>query len=75
MLYVLRSCKTLSRVISSISIRRDLKEEGMEVAKSGRYAGISDFSSLVELALDRLLHPEKYPPLEAVEMKPQEVPA
>lgn len=64
----------MSRVITSISIRRDLKEEGTEVAKSGRYAGISDFSSLIELALDRLLHPERYPLVEA-EIPLKEVPA
>ncbi len=50
----------MSKVVTTISIRRDLKDEGIKAAKEGRFAGISDFSSLIELALDKLLHPEKY---------------
>jgi len=52
----------LGRFVRSISILKSLHSEAVDVAKSGKYPGISDFSSIVEFALDRLLHPEKYFP-------------
>jgi len=51
----------MSRIVTSVSILRRLKEEAVDAAKKGRFPGASDFSSMVELALDRLLHQEPIP--------------
>ncbi len=48
------------RIITSISILKELRDEALKAAREGRFPGISDFSSIVEYALDRLLHPERY---------------
>lgn len=47
----------MGRFVTSISILKDLRDEALEAAKSGKYPGISDFSSIVEFALEKLLHP------------------
>jgi len=63
----------VARIVTSISILKNLKEEALEIARSGRYPGISDFSSIVEYALDRLLHPKKHiPPMIDVEVNPHQ---
>lgn len=65
----------MARIVTSISILKELKQESLEVARSGKYPGISDFSSIVEYALDKLLHPEKYlQPLIELDVPQQEVP-
>ena len=46
----------MSRIVTSVSILRSLKEEAVDAAKKGQFPGVSDFSSMVELALDHLLH-------------------
>ena len=50
----------MSRAITSISILKKLQEEAVKAAKNGKFPGASSFSAIVELALDRLLHPENY---------------
>jgi len=50
----------MARIVTSISVLKELKEEALNEARAGKYPGISDFSSMVEYALDRLLHPDKY---------------
>lgn len=61
----------MSRVVTSIRILKDLKDEAHEAALKGEYPGASSFSAMVEMALDKLLHPEEYP-IENMEL---EVPA
>lgn len=48
----------MSRVVTSISVLESLKLEAQDAAKTGKYPGASNFSAIVELALNRLLHPE-----------------
>jgi len=45
----------MERVITSISIRTDIKERAEKAINEGNFAGISNFSALVEYALDYIL--------------------
>ncbi len=56
----------MSRVVTSISVLKSLKEEALDAAGKGKFPGASNFSAVVEVALDKLLHPETSP-LETVE--------
>jgi len=58
----------MSRVVTSISVLKDLKQEALDAARNGEYPGASNFSAMVELALDKLLHPEEHP-IENVELE------
>jgi len=51
----------MSRMITSVSILKSLAEEADEAATNGKFPGVSNRSAMIELALDRLLHPENYP--------------
>jgi len=60
--YTYRNVKTnMSRTVTTISILESVKLEATKAAKEGKYPGTSTFSGLVEVALNRLLHPENYP--------------
>ena len=50
----------MSRMVTSISILKSLVEEADKAAQTGKYPGVANRSAIIELALDRLLHPEKY---------------
>jgi len=49
----------MTRIVTSVSILKSLKDEALCAAKEGKFPGISDFSSIVELALHELLHKKK----------------
>ena len=46
----------MSRIITTITVLEKLKTEALEAAKQGQYPGANSFSSMVEIALDQLLH-------------------
>jgi len=55
----------MARVVTSIRILETLWKEADKAAREGRFPGASSRSAIIELALDRLFHPEKYlPPAE-----------
>jgi metal-responsive CopG/Arc/MetJ family transcriptional regulator len=60
-----------NRMITSVSLLKSLVQEADEAAKQGKYPGAASRSAIIELALDRMFHPEKYAlniPLEDVEV-------
>ncbi|TFH12628.1 hypothetical protein E4H04_13125 [Candidatus Bathyarchaeota archaeon] len=56
----------MSRIVTSISVLKSLKEEAVDAAVKGQYPGTSNFSAMVELALDKMLH-QGTTPYETVE--------
>ena len=51
----------LSKIVTTIRISKSLKDEAFKAAGEGRFPGASNFSSVVEVALHRLLHPKTRP--------------
>lgn len=51
----------MSRVVTSISVLESLKKEAIDAARNGEYPGASNFSAMVEVALNKMLHPENDP--------------
>jgi hypothetical protein len=45
----------MEKVYVSATLRKDIKTRAEEAVKNGTFAGINNVSSLIELALDKLL--------------------
>lgn len=48
----------INKVISSMSIREDLKERAENAVKDGKFPGITSLSGLIEYALEKILPKE-----------------
>ena len=45
----------MEKETTTLNIRKDIKERAVEAIRKGTFPGINSLSSLVELALDRIL--------------------
>jgi len=49
----------MNKVITSMSIREDLKERAEKAVQAGKFPGVSSLSGLIEYALEKILQKEE----------------